>query len=218
MKIAVIQRGNRSFLSNFVRYLSKLSDRRDLSNFPWLLGFQVLCIVIDYKVKKVSKFIQMLLDLKMAFIFLKSGKKIFFVYCLQRKHCPSSNNPFPSLKWHLLLKMVFQTPFHFSRLILTRSNDSQQIFSKSHYFTLVMYSTLKFYQMIKDNFLTKVPRGRLTPAKPEYSLSSWWVLKSSSLSFLLSFSSRELGEEGDAEEDEDREWSCSLLLCLLQNK
>lgn len=82
-----------------------------------------------------------------------------------------------------------------------------------------MYSALKFYQRQKIILLlTKVPRGRLTPAKPEYSFSSWWVLNSSSLSFLLSFSSRELGEEGDAEEDEDREWSCSLLLCLLKNK
>lgn len=53
--------------------------------------------------------------------------------------------------------------------------------------------------------LTKVPLGLLTPAKPEYSFCSWWVLNSSSLSFLQSFSSRELDEEEDGEDDgEDR--------------
>lgn len=99
-----------------------------------------------------------------------------------------------------------------------KSNDSGQCLN--HVFlTFLMHSALKSYQQSKVFLLlTKVPRGRLTPPKLEYSFSSWWVLNSSSLSFLLSFSSRELGEEGDAEEDEDREWSCSLLLCLLQNK
>ena len=48
-----------------------------------------------------------------------------------------------------------------------------------------------------------MPLGLLTPAKPEYSFCSWCVLNSSSLSFLQSFSSRELDEEEDGEEDEE---------------
>lgn len=84
-----------------------------------------------------------------------------------------------------------------------------------------IFSNHNFFFFFKGKIwkkLTNVPLGLPTPVKPEYSFCSCWGLNSSSLSFLQSFSSRELDEEEDGEEvEEDLERSCSLF-CLLKNK